>query len=189
MNPQFNRKSVVEFLKSSGVSLESISIMKDSELYNVYLNRKNKKFFEFPQHLEKYKHLITGVANYPSVEYFLNLPIENNEPQIITLIRTSVESQISLLERLYEAEQSEYPSGKRIWLETFYEIVAWITHQRTVDNFRGDISDVQYKEGSTGFYDLAIEWTNKFEVLNKGREWDGEFFDEVKQFCKMKNNE
>jgi len=40
--------------------------------------------------------------------------------------------------------------------------------------------------GRAGLYDLLHDWAMEFEQQNKGREWDGEFFDEVDKFFNLK---
>jgi hypothetical protein len=45
-------------------------------------------------------------------------------------------------------------------------------------------------QGGTGlFYELATVWTDEFEAKNKGREWDGEFFEEIDAFVEGKIKE
>ena len=43
-------------------------------------------------------------------------------------------------------------------------------------------------QGAGGFYELAQELTDKFEMLNKDREWDGDFWDEIEQFLESELN-
>lgn len=78
------------------------------------------------------------------------------------------------------------PNGFRCWMETFYEVVSYIERANSSprDSY---IKKVREKEGTTGLYDLAEQWTNEFEELNEGRQWDGEFFDEVEDFCTDKD--
>lgn len=79
----------------------------------------------------------------------------------------------------------------RNWQETFYEIVDRITVLRMRDDSGQPklIQQVQSQEGSCGFYDLAINWTNEFEAKNALTEWDGEFYDEVTDFINAKLGE
>ena len=42
------------------------------------------------------------------------------------------------------------------------------------------------EQGHGGLYELAEELTDEFELLNKGRVWDGEFFDEIEEFLSEK---
>lgn len=64
-----------------------------------------------------------------------------------------------------------------------------MTERRLEDqNSDTEINRVQGTQGSTGLYVLAQQWADEFEELNKDREWDGEFFEEIEQFCATKNN-
>lgn len=49
------------------------------------------------------------------------------------------------------------------------------------------IVDTAENSGTGGIYELGEQWTDEFEELNKGREWDGEFFDELEAFLFRKN--
>ena len=46
------------------------------------------------------------------------------------------------------------------------------------------IKQVQKNNGKCGFYDLCLDLTNQFEEINKDRQWDGEFLDEIYSFVK-----
>jgi hypothetical protein len=84
-----------------------------------------------------------------------------------------------------ENEEKEFPNGFTSWQETHFEIVAYITNNREgeVGEIYQNVSDY----GTGGLYELAEKWTDEFEKLNEGRAWDGEFFDEIEQFCNKKN--
>lgn len=66
------------------------------------------------------------------------------------------------------------------WLETYHEIV------------RNPLIDKYPFDGRGDEWNKCFEWTNEFEELNKGRYWDGEFFDEIDKFvenkCKLYGN-
>lgn len=77
------------------------------------------------------------------------------------------------------------------YLETFYEVTSFI--EAHLGNWEGN-DEVEstilerYKTGGHGSkYEIAEEWTNEFEELNKDREWDGEFFVDIEDFCRKKN--
>jgi hypothetical protein len=77
----------------------------------------------------------------------------------------------------------DFPNGFQSWMETHYEVVAHITQLTDVE---GSIPNKRMEEqGTGGLYELAEELTNQFEELHKGREWDGEFFDEVCRFLEQ----
>lgn len=83
-----------------------------------------------------------------------------------------------------------FANGFESWMETFYEIVEYITLERQKDNDTELFKDIQENQGSKGFWILAEQWADEFENLNKGRNWeDGDFYDEIVEFCKKKNND
>jgi hypothetical protein len=81
----------------------------------------------------------------------------------------------------------EFPNGFASWQETHYEVVAAITNEIAYDNGRDNLIYKTLREnGHGGLYELAEGLTDEFELLNKGREWDGEFFDEIERFLDEK---
>jgi hypothetical protein len=69
-----------------------------------------------------------------------------------------------------------FPNGFSSWQETHYEVVSTMTFY--LHNHPEIVID-----GGTGWlYELAEKWTDKFEELNKNREWNGEFFEEIDDF-------
>lgn len=82
-----------------------------------------------------------------------------------------------------------FANGFDSWMETFYEIVEYITIERQKDNDTELFKDIQENEGSKGFLLLAEKWADEFEKLNKGRNWeDADFYDEIIKFCEKKNS-
>jgi hypothetical protein len=80
-----------------------------------------------------------------------------------------------------------FPNGFDSWIETHFEIVSYITTEISKDKFDSKLVETRHEEqGKCGMYGLAEELTDEFEELNKGREWDGEFFDEIEKFIKEK---
>jgi len=81
------------------------------------------------------------------------------------------------------------------WKETHFEVVQFITGHRIKTGYRiktdgksrSVINDTHATSGTGGLYELAEDWTNEFEQLHAGRQWDGEFFDEIEEFCNLKN--
>lgn len=59
-------------------------------------------------------------------------------------------------------------------LETHYEVSTFLSQRRDLFNDR------------TECFTLARMWTFEFEEKNLGREWDGEFYDEIDAFCEQK---
>jgi hypothetical protein len=82
----------------------------------------------------------------------------------------------------------KFPNGFTSWMETHHEVVAFFERRDTFDE-GGIIQEIADSQGTVGLYELAREWTDEFERLNKGRKWDvdGDFFDEIKKFCEQKN--
>lgn len=73
-------------------------------------------------------------------------------------------------------------NGNASYLETFYEVVSYMTYYPESEG----VKEVQERYGTGGLYELAEELADQFEEDNKDREWDGEFFDEIEDFL---NNE
>jgi len=86
------------------------------------------------------------------------------------------------------------------WLETFWEVSQFI-HSRMSNSekqkpkygwyFGDTISEVYNESGTPGLIDLAVEWTNEFELIHHTTDFDlkGDFWDYVFEFCKYKNQE
>lgn len=68
----------------------------------------------------------------------------------------------------------------RSWLETYYEIVDSITliiNNNEYDYDRSELMRNLRTQGRVVLYDTAIEWTDEFEKLHEGREWDRDWID------------
>ena len=74
------------------------------------------------------------------------------------------------------------------WHETHYEVVAAIATECAKDEPQGLVKEVLDEQGYGGRYELARDLTNEFETLNKDRQWDGEYFDEIELFLNQKLN-
>jgi hypothetical protein len=88
--------------------------------------------------------------------------------------------------------EQQFPNGFEAWYESFFEVVQFITlhlHEDVPHDEPLRIDAIQAEFGHGGLYELARAWTTEFEELNKGRVWDGDFFDDVEAFCLLKNNE
>lgn len=77
----------------------------------------------------------------------------------------------------------------RSWLETFFEISSSLDFllSSPIDDRNTAIDRANDSGGRGEILDLMIEWTNEFEEINKDREWDGEFYEEVDEFMNNKN--
>lgn len=101
-----------------------------------------------------------------------------------------VDTAISMLENAIEELNTKFPNGFTVYIETFHEVVKFITEHNTgetVEERGTTVYNIQSNEGMWGLTELAKQWTNEFETKNKGREWDGEFIDEIQAFCEDKN--
>ena len=74
-----------------------------------------------------------------------------------------------------------FPNGFESWYETFYEITHTIERHQD-EGVKSLVWEVLGSQGRGGLYELAKKLTDKFELLYKDREWDGEYFDEVERF-------
>lgn len=74
------------------------------------------------------------------------------------------------------------------WIETHYEVVAFIEGIMRHDEPWGVVAEREDTQGHGGLYELSVEWTDAFQETYKDREWDGEFFDEIEKFLTDKNN-
>ena len=83
-------------------------------------------------------------------------------------------------------ENKEFPNGFESWLETYFEVVSFITLQYERESVTSKVAELYERNGSGGMYELAKELTDEFELLNKGRVWDGEFFEELESFLMQK---
>ncbi len=74
----------------------------------------------------------------------------------------------------------QFPNGFECWKETYHEVVEYLT--RTEKDEKSLSHKARESAGQTELYVLAERLTDQFENLNEGREWDGEFFDEIEEF-------
>lgn len=83
--------------------------------------------------------------------------------------------------------EKEFVNGFASWQETHFEIVSVITNEMRKEPISSKVVDDRYAaQGTGGMYELAEELTDEFENLNKDRNWDGEFFDEIEKFIQEK---
>jgi len=84
-----------------------------------------------------------------------------------------------------------FPNGFLSWLETHHEIVSFITIERLSDNPRGNIKEVSETQGIGGIYELAEDWTDKFEKEFEGYSWGDEgagYFETLEGWLEAINN-
>lgn len=73
------------------------------------------------------------------------------------------------------------------WLSTYYEVVDSMATALNQDDLCEGLKDYE-KHGRPVLYELAYEWTDEFEKLHAGREWDGEWLETVWEFVDKKLN-
>lgn len=109
-----------------------------------------------------------------------------DEKLVVTLDTTKSNLTVSQEAELGRKFLEKFPNGFTSWQETHYEVVCAITQSILLDEKEPEFKNKatrENEEGGTGrLYELAEDLTDKFEKLNAGREWDGEFFDEIEDF-------
>jgi hypothetical protein len=80
--------------------------------------------------------------------------------------------------------RKRFPNGFASWQETHFNVVSIIAVNLSKVFVPASLSNRYLAQGIGGMYELAEELTDKFEKLNKGREWDGEFAEEIDEFVK-----
>lgn len=84
--------------------------------------------------------------------------------------------------------EKQFPNGFTSWAETHHEIVSAVTEIMLTDHLPTALEEIQLSQGTGGIYEFCIDLADEFEELNRGREWDGEFFDEIEAFINQKIN-
>jgi len=109
-----------------------------------------------------------------------------DEKLVITLDTTKSNLTVSQEAELGRKFLEKFPNGFASWYETHHEVVSAITQSILLEEkepeFKSKATTVSEEQGTGGLYELAEELTDKFEKLHEGREWDGEFFDEIEDF-------
>ena len=83
-------------------------------------------------------------------------------------------------------ENKEFPNGFESWHETHFEVVNFISLNYERDSVTSKVAELYERYGTGYMYELAKELTDEFELLNKGRQWNGEFFEEIESFLIQK---
>lgn len=81
-------------------------------------------------------------------------------------------------------KDKQFPDGFSSFIETHNEICAmWaLAYERK----NSKLEEYMESNGTGGMYDCCEVWAFEFENLNKGRQWDGEFFEEIELFFENK---
>lgn len=84
--------------------------------------------------------------------------------------------------------KKHFPNGFSNWQETHFEISAAIgtllQSEEFDPEFKNVVTERYENNGRGGIYELAEELTDKFELDNKGRIWDGDYHEAIDSFIK-----
>lgn len=76
-----------------------------------------------------------------------------------------------------ELVNDRFPNGFESWYETHYFVSVHLSETEDVE------TSLAYhrtsRQGMGGLWELSEELTDEFEKINKGRQWDGEWMDEL----------
>jgi hypothetical protein len=78
-----------------------------------------------------------------------------------------------------------FPNGFDSWQETHFDVVSNIADAISEDG-ENVVTNTAETKGHGGLYELAEDWTNEFELINKGADWDGEYTDQLDTFISSK---
>lgn len=87
--------------------------------------------------------------------------------------------------KVFPPENAVFPNGFNSWIETYHEIVSFITARVMGQdpNPASEINQVLYTEGTKGLYSLARTYADKFEAEHTGWDWDSfDFFDTIQEW-------
>jgi len=83
-------------------------------------------------------------------------------------------------------ENNTFPNGLRSWMETHFEVTCFINNIMAGDMTSGTIAEL-YEGGGIGtMYDLAFSLTEEWESAHVGRQWDGEWSDELREWLRSR---
>jgi len=85
-----------------------------------------------------------------------------------------------------KTKDKKFPNGFESYLETHFECVQAITTEWLKHKPTGVVAERHDAQGHGGLYELAEELADEFETLNEGKEWDGNFYDEIYEFLHEK---
>lgn len=91
------------------------------------------------------------------------------------------------VEAFQEEEEKRFPNSFANWQETHFEVIDNLMLMVNKDENHKQpeqLSMILTMQGRHGLWELAKSLTDQFELKNKGRKWDGEFYDEIEEFVK-----
>jgi hypothetical protein len=77
-----------------------------------------------------------------------------------------------------------FPNGFESWAETHHEVVNAIGLAEINENSTL-LAEIRETQGTGGLWKFALELTDLFEETHKGKEWDGEWFETLEEFCEQ----
>lgn len=87
--------------------------------------------------------------------------------------------------------EKKFVNGFESWSEAFFLLTDHLS-TALIDDESPQNAKLVYLREQVGFIGLCPEvegWADEFEKLHEGREWDGEFYDEIDEFFKKKVSE
>lgn len=172
--PAFSTKKLVENDEFKG-RFQTIAInLQETAFWNGNGNCVNGVF----AHYQLHRNELTVLVSHKTMVAALKLWVERNHCQTpkVTIVNHFCLTPSS-------EDQKVFPNGATSYLETFYEVVSALA---LLENGGKDIIN-RVERGTGGMYELAEDLTDEFERINKDREWDGEFFDEIYEFVEEKS--
>lgn len=83
-------------------------------------------------------------------------------------------------------EEIKFPNGFESWQETHFEIVSFINNLLKSEPIHNLLQEIVKNEGTGGFYNLAKDLTDEFELKHQDYFFDGDFFDIIDEFLNEK---
>ncbi len=91
----------------------------------------------------------------------------------------------------------KFVNGFESWTETYFLIVEFIvlernkiinTNKEKIDVSTNEIAQTLESQGTTGLWQLAVNWANEFEKSHENEDWeDRDFYETIEAFCETKN--
>ena len=81
-----------------------------------------------------------------------------------------------------------FPNGFKSWQKTHYHVVQYITAFMAKTDKDGILLDIYKSKGQEGLYETALEWTWKYEDMNRYRKIEPEVKkNEIRNYCDVIN--
>ena len=90
-------------------------------------------------------------------------------------------NQVSELVKHLKEVEINFPNGFTNWKDTYFEVVKVLTGEYGKDEQNPKLAKETTMGGYCELYVIADQLTYEFEKANEGREWHGEFADEVRE--------